>query len=47
MGACCNAKDWKKALQLYEEIKSIKLTPTVSMMNALITSLCMYLPTKK
>ncbi|WVZ58406.1 hypothetical protein U9M48_008682 [Paspalum notatum var. saurae] len=40
MGACCNAKDWKKALQLYEEIKSIKLTPTVSMMNALITSLC-------
>ncbi|KAJ1256307.1 hypothetical protein BS78_K049600 [Paspalum vaginatum] len=40
MGACCNAKDWKKALQLYEEIKSIKLTPTVSIMNALITSLC-------
>uniref|UniRef100_C6JRV6 Pentacotripeptide-repeat region of PRORP domain-containing protein n=1 Tax=Sorghum bicolor TaxID=4558 RepID=C6JRV6_SORBI len=40
MGACCNAEDWKKALQLYEEIKSIKLTPSVSMMNALITSLC-------
>ncbi|TVU31282.1 hypothetical protein EJB05_22963, partial [Eragrostis curvula] len=40
MGACCNAKDWKKALLLYEEIKSIKLIPTVSMMNALITSLC-------
>ncbi|KAG8095408.1 hypothetical protein GUJ93_ZPchr0012g22106 [Zizania palustris] len=40
MGACCNAKDWKKALQLFEEIKSIKLIPTISMMNALITSLC-------
>uniref|UniRef100_J3N1B7 PROP1-like PPR domain-containing protein n=1 Tax=Oryza brachyantha TaxID=4533 RepID=J3N1B7_ORYBR len=40
MGACCNAKDWKKALQLFEEIKLIKLMPTVSMMNALITSLC-------
>lgn len=40
MGACCNAKDWKKALQLYEEIKSVKVIPTVSMMNALITSLC-------
>ncbi|CAN6311475.1 unnamed protein product [Urochloa humidicola] len=40
MGACCNAKDWKKALQLYEEIKSIQLIPTVSMMNAFITSLC-------
>ncbi|CAN6324231.1 unnamed protein product [Urochloa humidicola] len=40
MGACCNAKDWKKALQLYEEIKSIQLIPTISMMNALITSLC-------
>uniref|UniRef100_A0A0E0EW93 PROP1-like PPR domain-containing protein n=1 Tax=Oryza meridionalis TaxID=40149 RepID=A0A0E0EW93_9ORYZ len=39
MGACCNAKDWKKALQLFEEIKSIKLMPTVSMMNALITAL--------
>ncbi|KAF8655211.1 hypothetical protein HU200_061214 [Digitaria exilis] len=39
MGACCNAKDWMKALQLYEEIKSINLTPTVSMMNALITTL--------
>jgi hypothetical protein len=34
------AKDWKKSLQLYEEIKSIKLIPTVSTMNALITSLC-------
>ncbi|KAE8798195.1 pentatricopeptide repeat-containing protein MRL1, chloroplastic [Hordeum vulgare] len=41
MGACCNAKDWKKALQLFEEIKAIKLIPTVPMMNALITSLCM------
>ncbi|XP_044968593.1 pentatricopeptide repeat-containing protein MRL1, chloroplastic isoform X1 [Hordeum vulgare subsp. vulgare] len=40
MGACCNAKDWKKALQLFEEIKAIKLIPTVPMMNALITSLC-------
>lgn len=35
------AKDWKKALQLFEEIKAIKLIPTVPMMNALITSLCM------
>jgi hypothetical protein len=35
------AKDWKKALQLFEEIKAIKLIPTVPMMNALITALCM------
>ncbi|KAF3327099.1 pentatricopeptide repeat-containing protein MRL1 [Carex littledalei] len=40
MGACCNAKDWGRALQLFEEIKSRKIIPTVSMMNALITSLC-------
>jgi pentatricopeptide repeat protein len=40
MGACCNAKDWKKALELYEKIKSIKLRPTISTMNALITALC-------
>ncbi|KAH0940698.1 hypothetical protein HID58_000335, partial [Brassica napus] len=40
MGACCNAKNWKKALELYEKIKSIKLRPTVSTMNALITALC-------
>lgn len=40
MGACCNGKSWQKALELYEDIKSIKLLPTVSMLNALITSLC-------
>ncbi|KAM7257401.1 hypothetical protein ACFE04_013142 [Oxalis oulophora] len=40
MGACCNAKNWEKALELYEDIKSIKLSPTVSTMNALITTLC-------
>ncbi|URE22484.1 PPR repeat [Musa troglodytarum] len=42
MGACCNAKDWKKALELYEEIKAIKLLPTVSLLNALVTSLFFY-----
>ncbi|XP_027112098.1 pentatricopeptide repeat-containing protein MRL1, chloroplastic isoform X1 [Coffea arabica] len=40
MGACSNAKDWQKALQLYEDIKDINLKPTVSMMNALVTALC-------
>ncbi|XP_052185351.1 pentatricopeptide repeat-containing protein MRL1, chloroplastic isoform X2 [Diospyros lotus] len=40
MGACSNAKNWQKALELYENIKSLKLKPTVSMMNALITALC-------
>ncbi|KAI8554125.1 hypothetical protein RHMOL_Rhmol05G0073600 [Rhododendron molle] len=44
MGACSNnpsqAKNWQKALELYEDIKSIKLRPTVSTMNALITALC-------
>ncbi|KAA8536028.1 hypothetical protein F0562_028506 [Nyssa sinensis] len=40
MGACSNAKNWQKALELYEDIKSIKLKPTVSTMNALITALC-------
>ncbi|KAL3515069.1 hypothetical protein ACH5RR_021971 [Cinchona calisaya] len=40
MGACSNAKDWQKALRLYEDIKGINLKPTVSMMNALITALC-------
>ncbi|KAE9448215.1 hypothetical protein C3L33_19882, partial [Rhododendron williamsianum] len=34
------AKNWQKALELYEDIKSIKLRPTVSTMNALITALC-------
>lgn len=40
MGACSNAKDWQKALLLYEDIKDINLKPTVSMMNALVTALC-------
>uniref|UniRef100_A0A5B7AR55 PROP1-like PPR domain-containing protein n=1 Tax=Davidia involucrata TaxID=16924 RepID=A0A5B7AR55_DAVIN len=40
MGACSNVKDWRKALELYEDIKSIKLKPTVPTMNALITVLC-------
>ncbi|XP_072954156.1 pentatricopeptide repeat-containing protein MRL1, chloroplastic isoform X1 [Typha angustifolia] len=40
MGACCNARNWKKALELYDLIKSSKLRPTVSTLNALITSLC-------
>ena len=35
------AKNWQKALELYEDIKSITLKPTVSTMNALITALCM------
>ncbi|KAG6481626.1 hypothetical protein ZIOFF_058230 [Zingiber officinale] len=39
MGACCNAKNWNKALELYEEIKTLRLLPTVSLLNALITSL--------
>ncbi|KAK1305429.1 Pentatricopeptide repeat-containing protein [Acorus calamus] len=34
------AKNWQKALELYDYIKSINLLPTVSTMNALITSLC-------
>ncbi|KAF5198471.1 Pentatricopeptide repeat-containing protein mrl1 protein [Thalictrum thalictroides] len=40
MGACSNAKDWQKALELYEDVKSIKLCPTVSMLNALVNALC-------
>ncbi|XP_065865930.1 pentatricopeptide repeat-containing protein MRL1, chloroplastic isoform X2 [Euphorbia lathyris] len=40
MGACTNAKNWQKALELYDDLKSIKLKPTVSIMNALITALC-------
>ncbi|WCJ39781.1 Pentatricopeptide repeat (PPR) superfamily protein [Euphorbia peplus] len=40
MGACTNAKNWQKALELYDDLKSIKLKPTVSVMNALITALC-------
>ncbi|XP_034681368.1 pentatricopeptide repeat-containing protein MRL1, chloroplastic isoform X2 [Vitis riparia] len=34
------AKNWQKALELYVDIKSMKLNPTVSTMNALITALC-------
>ncbi|KAL0334654.1 UNVERIFIED_CONTAM: Pentatricopeptide repeat-containing protein MRL1, chloroplastic [Sesamum radiatum] len=40
MGACSKARDWQKAVELYEGIKSLNLKPTVSMMNALITALC-------
>ncbi|KAG8644008.1 hypothetical protein MANES_11G088413v8 [Manihot esculenta] len=40
MGACSNGKNWLKALELYDDMKSIKLNPTVSTMNALITALC-------
>ncbi|KAL0422842.1 UNVERIFIED_CONTAM: Pentatricopeptide repeat-containing protein MRL1, chloroplastic [Sesamum latifolium] len=39
MGACSKARDWQKAVELYEGIKSMNLKPTVSMMNALITAL--------
>ncbi|XWS55041.1 hypothetical protein CRYUN_Cryun10bG0140900 [Craigia yunnanensis] len=39
MGACSNARNWQKALQLYENIKAVKLNLTVSTVNALITSL--------
>ena len=34
------AKDWQKALELYEHLKSIKSKQTVSTVNALITALC-------
>ncbi|KAL0365600.1 UNVERIFIED_CONTAM: Pentatricopeptide repeat-containing protein MRL1, chloroplastic [Sesamum angustifolium] len=40
MGACSKARDWQKAVELYEGIKNLNLKPTVSMMNALITALC-------
>ncbi|KAL2512379.1 Pentatricopeptide repeat-containing protein MRL1 [Abeliophyllum distichum] len=40
MGACSKAKDWQKALEFYEDVKSLNLKPTVPMMNALITALC-------
>uniref|UniRef100_A0A7N0V5W6 Pentatricopeptide repeat-containing protein n=1 Tax=Kalanchoe fedtschenkoi TaxID=63787 RepID=A0A7N0V5W6_KALFE len=40
MGACCKAKSWEKALEVYDEIRSLKLKPTVATMNALITALC-------
>ncbi|XP_073149842.1 pentatricopeptide repeat-containing protein MRL1, chloroplastic isoform X2 [Henckelia pumila] len=40
MGACSNARDWQKALELYKVIKSLNLGTTVPMMNALINSLC-------
>ncbi|KAJ6365261.1 hypothetical protein OIU76_030103, partial [Salix suchowensis] len=40
MGACCNAKNWQRGLELYEDIKCLKLKPTVATMNALITALC-------
>lgn len=36
------AKNWQKALELYEDIKSANLSPTVSTLNALITALCKY-----
>ncbi|RVW36669.1 Pentatricopeptide repeat-containing protein MRL1, chloroplastic [Vitis vinifera] len=38
--AAHQAKNWQKALELYVDIKSMKLNPTVSTMNALITALC-------
>lgn len=34
------ANNWEKALELYEDIKSMRLNPTVSTMNALLTALC-------
>ena len=37
------AKNWQKALELYEDLKSTKLRPTVSTVNALINALCMSL----
>ncbi|RDX65611.1 Pentatricopeptide repeat-containing protein MRL1, chloroplastic, partial [Mucuna pruriens] len=43
MGACSNARNWQKALELYEylkSLKSLKLTITVSTINALLTALC-------
>ncbi|KAI4299903.1 hypothetical protein L6164_033324 [Bauhinia variegata] len=40
MGACSNARNWQKALELYEDLKSLKLVQTVSVVNALITALC-------
>ncbi|KAL0384014.1 UNVERIFIED_CONTAM: Pentatricopeptide repeat-containing protein MRL1, chloroplastic [Sesamum radiatum] len=46
MKACASAdqaRDWQKAVELYEGIKSLNLKPTVSMMNALITALSMCL----
>ncbi|KAI4299913.1 hypothetical protein L6164_033333 [Bauhinia variegata] len=39
MGACSNARNWQKALELYEDLKSHKLVQTVSVVNALITAL--------
>lgn len=35
------ARDWQKALQLYEDVKEMNMKLTVSMMNALLTALCM------
>ncbi|CAI0438339.1 unnamed protein product [Linum tenue] len=40
MGACSNAKNWRRALRLYDDMKAFKLKPTVPTMNALITALC-------
>ncbi|KAI4297591.1 hypothetical protein L6164_037476 [Bauhinia variegata] len=40
MGACSNARNWQKALELCEDLKSLKLVQTVSVVNALITALC-------
>ncbi|KAI4299908.1 hypothetical protein L6164_033329 [Bauhinia variegata] len=34
------ARNWQKALELYEDLKSLKLVQTVSVVNALITALC-------
>lgn len=34
------AKNWQKALELYEDLKSTKMELTVSTVNALITALC-------
>ncbi|KAG7975836.1 hypothetical protein I3843_06G120200 [Carya illinoinensis] len=40
MGACSKAKNWQKALGLYDDLKSMKMRQTVSTVNALITALC-------
>ncbi|XP_075674334.1 pentatricopeptide repeat-containing protein MRL1, chloroplastic isoform X2 [Castanea sativa] len=34
------SKNWQKALDLYEDLKSMKIKQTVSTLNALITALC-------
>lgn len=43
IGKCLfQARNWQKALELYEYLKSLKLTITVSTVNALLTALCKF-----